>query len=655
MRLQKLRCLVVTIGVLVVLLSGCKSTTKESHAATAVPASDTPAPEVLPTDTSAPASAGDSNAKADLIFLNGTILTMEDGFPTASAIAIQGERILAVGEDDAVLAMADDDTQLIDLQGLTLLPGFADGHSHIFKVPEGMTLDEVQDLVLSYGFTSVNEMSSVGHLEQLMQAEADDQLRLRINVFVSYNNSYLDENGNMTLVKYWYPEHGPILDSDRMLRVPGIKIFVDGAGTPGRGCPAMREPYSELSTSADWFRQTCGSEYGDLYWTQEDLNKVVADAQEAGYRVSFHAMGDLGIETALDAIAFALDGQSNLLIRHQIQHSSYLMPDLMERYVAEDILSSVRGYFNTCDQDTYENHVAANRYDLPGLGIHAFLETDARWVHDVNDPTWSSTLNAMVQLYGLVTHQQLRADGTACTPDPWIAEHVISVDQALKMMTYEPIFAVSQEDVLGTLSPGKYADLVVLSADPHLVDPDDLKDIEVWMTMVAGQVQYCKPGHEPLCPGSQYQDSIADESSETPEESTLEPLTLKLYKNEQYVPAGTPIQVTIGWVCDTVEQMDDFFAAVSLSGTLDGRPLTDLDDYWGEVGTYEGSYGTENEDYISNWLYPLGVLEPGTHVLEITGTAARPITDGYDLNGDGVLDEQSGEFWKFSLQIIVEE
>ncbi|MEJ2607501.1 MAG: hypothetical protein P8Z41_12605, partial [Anaerolineales bacterium] len=87
---------------------------------------------------------------------------MEDGFPTASAIAIQGERILAVGEDDAVLAMADDDTQLIDLQGLTLLPGFADGHSHIFKVPEGMTLDEVQDLVLSYGFTSVNEMSSVG-------------------------------------------------------------------------------------------------------------------------------------------------------------------------------------------------------------------------------------------------------------------------------------------------------------------------------------------------------------------------------------------------------------------------------------------------------------------------------------------------------------
>ncbi len=654
MRRQERRFLFVTISILVVLLFGCKPTTKEPLATSTIPASDTPASEVVPTNTSTPASGGDTNAKADLIFHNGTILTMEDGFPTTSAIAIRGERILAVGDDDAVLALADDGTQRIDLQGQTLLPGLADGHSHIFKVPEGMTLDEVQDLVLSYGFTSVNEMSSVGHLEQLLQAEANDELRLRINVFVSYNNSYLDDDRNMTLVKYWYPEHGPILDSDRMLRVPGIKIFVDGAGTPARGCPAMRDPYTEISTSADWFQQACGSEYGDLYWSRAELNQVVADAQAAGYRVSFHAMGDWGIETALDAIAFALDGQSNTIYRHQIQHSSMLESDLLQRYVEEDTISSVRGYFNTCDQDTYDNHEAANRYDLPGLGVHAYLETDARWVHDVNDPTWSSTLNAMVQLYGLVTHQQLRADGTACMPDPWVAEHVISVDQALYMMTYEPIYAVSQEDVLGTLSPGKYADLVILSADPHLVDPNDLKDIEVWMTMVGGQVEYCKPGHETLCFGSQYQASIPDESSETPTESALEPLTLKLYKKEQHVPAGMPIQVTIGWVCDTVEQMDDFFAAVSLSGTLDGRPLTDLDDYWGEVGTYEGSYGTDSEDYRSDLLYPLGVLEPGTHVLKIIGTAEWPITDGYDLDGDGVLDEYSGDFWDFSVQIIVE-
>jgi predicted amidohydrolase YtcJ len=282
-----------------------------------------------------------------------------------------------------------------------------------------MTLDEVQDLVLSYGYTSVNEMTSAeSHLNRLLQAEADDQLRLRVNVFVNYNDSFLDENGNNRIIKFWYPENGPILDSDRMLRIPGIKIFVDGAGVPGRGCPAMRDPYTEISTSEDWFQQACGSEYGDLYWSQDELNQVVADAQAAGYRVSFHAMGDWGIETALDAIAFAVDGRSNDLFRHQIQHSSTLESDLLERYVVEDTISSVRGYFNTCDQDTYENQEAANRYDLPGLGVHAYLETDGGWRGDPEDVTRSNTLNPMVQLYGLVTHQQLRADGTACMPDP---------------------------------------------------------------------------------------------------------------------------------------------------------------------------------------------------------------------------------------------
>jgi len=95
----------------------------------------------------------------------------------------------------------------------------------------------------------------------------------------------------------------------------------------------------------------------------------------------------------------------------------------------------------------------------------------------------------------------LRSDGTACQPDPWFAEHTITVEQALRMATVEPAFAVSQENVLGSLKPGKFADLVILSGNPLTVAPDTLKDLQVWMTMVGGQVQYCAPGHEALCPG----------------------------------------------------------------------------------------------------------------------------------------------------------
>jgi hypothetical protein len=223
------------------------------------------------------------------------------------------------------------------------------------------------------------------------------------------------------------------------------------------------------------------------------------------------------------------------------------------------------------------------------------------------------------------------------------------------MMTYEPVYAVSQEDVLGTLSPGKYADMIILSTDPHLVDPDDLKDIEVWMTMVGGDVQYCRPGHENMCPGWQFTDSMSVENDESPVENTPEPVILKLFTSEHHVLVGTPIQLTLGWASDTKAQMVDFFNSVSLSGTLDGQPLTDLDDYWGEIAIFESSYGKENEDYISTWLYPLGVLSPGMHLVEITGTAAWPITDGFDADSDGILDEYDGEALQFSVQIIVEE
>ena len=223
--------------------------------------------------------------------------------------------------------------------------------------------------------------------------------------------------------------------------------------------PARRSPYSELSISSDWYPQSCGTINGDLYWDQTELNQVVADAQAAGYRVAFHAMGTLGIETALNSIEFALAGESNLIYRHQIQHSSSLEPDLIERYVTENILSSVRGYFNTCSQDFYLTAYEpqpyewiSSRYALPGLGVHAYLETDTT---AGGDPTGMLSShfspNSMVHLFGLVTRKQIQADGTFCTPDPWVAQHTISVDQALYMMTYEPAFAVSPGRCLGNL------------------------------------------------------------------------------------------------------------------------------------------------------------------------------------------------------------
>jgi len=447
---------------------------------------------------------------ADIIFYNGVILTMNDDQPQEQAIAIKDESILAVGSNQDILALQDAETELIDLQGKTLMPGFVDGHTHIllWSLITGRTLSEAQDVALKFGFTSVTEMfADEPFLEELMQAEEAGHLRLRVNAFAAYNDSILDENGNTIILKQWYPENDPILDSDRKLRIPGIKINVDGGSTPRRGCPALSEPYELDFVATDWFKGQCGSDRGDLYWSQEEINQIVADAQAAGYRVAFHAMGDQAIETVLNAIEFALDGQPNEQYRHQIQHNSLIRPDLLERYVDLDVLASLRGYFNTCDQNYYIDYHGsdryewnANRYKLPGLGIHVFLETDFTWDVDPVDTYASRNPNSMIHLYGLVTRQQVNKDGTICKPEPWLVPNAISAEQALRIMTIESAYAVSQEDVIGTLEPGKYADLIILSGNPIEVDPDTIKDLKVLMTMVGGKVEYCMQGEEGLCP-----------------------------------------------------------------------------------------------------------------------------------------------------------
>ena len=139
-----------------------------------------------------------------------------------------------------------------------------------------------------------------------------------------------------------------------------------------------------------------------------------------------------------------------------------------------------------------------------------------------------------------------------------------------------------------------------------------------------------------------------------PTESPVEPVTIKLKRTgEERIPAGTPIQLTIDWLADTEEQVTDFLAAIDVTGKLDGQPLPDLNGYWGEIKLYEGVAGGQSGDYLSQWLYPLGVLSPGMHTVEVWLTLDRPVTDGFDTNNDSRLDEYVGEFLRFFLNIEV--
>src|SRR3990172_2372000 len=231
------------------------------------------------------------------------------------------------------------------------MPVFIDGHTHILAFPDrmGRTMDQAQDVALRYGFTTLNEMwANDDFIATLTQAESQGTLRLRVNVFASYNDGVLNEDRQKVFLMAWYPENDPILDPHRRLRIPGIKIFVDGDNfIPARGCWAFNEP---LPPDAGAITSgVCGTNKGDLYWGQDELNAIVSQAQEAGFRVAFHAMGEAAIETSLNAIEFALDGQPNEQYRHQIEHNSMIRPDLIARYAELNVPASVRGFGDFCN------------------------------------------------------------------------------------------------------------------------------------------------------------------------------------------------------------------------------------------------------------------------------------------------------------------
>lgn len=96
----------------------------------------------------------------------------------------------------------------------------------------------------------------------------------------------------------------------------------------------------------------------------------------------------------------------------------------------------------------------------------------------------------------------VHADGeTICDTPEWLAHKMLTVEQVLPMMTIEAAYALFRDEEVGSLRTGKLADLIILSGNPLGVAPEAIKDIEVWMTMVGGQVEYWAPGQEALCPG----------------------------------------------------------------------------------------------------------------------------------------------------------
>jgi hypothetical protein len=234
----------------------------------------------------------------------------------------------------------------------------------------------------------------------------------------------------------------------------------------------------------------------------EELAAVVSEVQAAGYQAAIHSIGDRAIETVLDAIDVALDGQPNTY-RHRIEHNSFIRPELLTRYGELGIVATVFRLPSRYLQNP--SWYRKGFIDMHGEMVQPWFEPH-RSLLDANPGlhvAWHSDWpnigrSPLHDRHGLVTRQQLTADGvTIYEPPDWVTSEAVTVEEALRMMTIEGAYALFMEDKIGSLKPGKFADLIVLSDNPLTVEPDSLIDLKVLLTMVGGCVEYSAPGLDP--------------------------------------------------------------------------------------------------------------------------------------------------------------
>jgi predicted amidohydrolase YtcJ len=431
----------------------------------------------------------DLNQTPDLIFYNADILTMDLSQPAASAIAIAGDTILAVGGDAEILELADSgQTEVVDLQGLTITPGFIDSHSHRITQRGNWCLESVGEAsqeALSLGWTGLDELYvNQGQLNEMIAADAADELHIRVNTYLAVNDDgqvYVSGGG-----PGWYQSYQPHQEFSPYLRIAGLKVFLD--------------------TNAGQ----------DLLWTADDLNDLVYQRQLENWPIALRAMSTESHNLALDAIEYAFNQDSTTDHRYRFEHSMLsnqaivgrmedlgIVPSIQPDWPAVIWHASVVSDYLRNDDDVVVvggGEEVAFRWreyiDSPELTVIASSCNPTSCAYEAGSEGLECYAYSNISPMGLIYHNVTQVGLAGTPPEPWMkSRSALTVEELLPLLTINSAYAIFQEQRLGSLSPGKLADLVVFSANPLDVDvannPEALLDIRVLMTMVGGNVEYC--------------------------------------------------------------------------------------------------------------------------------------------------------------------
>jgi predicted amidohydrolase YtcJ len=527
---------------------------------------------------------------ADFIVRNAHIWTVDSSRPEAEAVAILGERIVAVGSNQQVDAWRGPHTTVLDAGGKRLLPGFNDSHVHF--ADGGAQLDSVQlndaasprefarriaertgtagkgEWVLGGDWDETKWSPAVLPTKELIDAATpetpvavgryDGHMVLANSVALKLAGITAqtadpagglivrDRNGNptgalkdaamdllfkavpplshdqrrhaieralahaaslgVTSVQHMNPEYADISIyaellgegklTTRIYAAPLITQVDDQVKIGVRrafGGPYLRigavKAYADgsLGSATAYFFEPFSDQPGNRGILSDEMHPVslmrdrMMSADGAGLQLCTHAIGDAGISTILDIYSEIEKAHGDRDRRWRIEHAQHMAAKDFDRFAQLNVIASVQPYHAIDDGRWAEGRIGHDRASRT-YAFRTFLDRGVRLALGTD---WDvAPLNPMLTLYAATTRATL--DGK--NPGGWFPEQKLGIKEAIEAYTSGSAYAEFQEKEKGSITPGKLADMVLLSDDVLTIDPVKIRDVKVIKTWVGGKL-----------------------------------------------------------------------------------------------------------------------------------------------------------------------
>lgn len=316
-----------------------------------------------------------------------------------------------------------------------------------------------------YGVTSVNDFYMSRAHEKLEdydvyeEFDKEGKLTTRIHLYPALN-------GDLEAAKK-YKER---FQSEK-LKMTGLKQFIDGVVT---GYTAlMLDPYKDKPETK-----------GEIGFPKETLQKWVTEADKEGFQIRFHTIGDGAVRLGLDLFENAQKENGKRDSRHALEHIEVISPSDIPRFKQLGVQASVQPiHLALMPRESHTERVTEDKF--PYLYTNATLKNAGATLPYSSDfPI--SPINPLPGIFHAVTRMDFYLE------EPWNEQEKLPLADALKAYTKTSAYSVFREDELGTIEPGKFADIVLLDRNLFDVPEKEIMDAKVDMTIMDGKVVYTR-------------------------------------------------------------------------------------------------------------------------------------------------------------------